>query len=155
MVSFGPNYLKILLLLWKVVIISEVGYYFKKTWDATKHHLGCENLWCSVLTSCAPSHHLVDTKYILVVVDYLSKWVKVVALPLNDSKLVIKFIKKHIFTRFGTTKAIISAGGKNFIYHLVKNLVAKYGVRHNVATDYHSQKSVQMEVSNREFKQNM
>ncbi len=73
-------------------------------------------------------------QYILVAVDYVSKWIEVVALPSNDSRVVIKFIKKHLFTRFGTLRAIISDGGKNFINHLVKNLLAKYGIRHKVAT---------------------
>ena len=67
--------------------------------------------------------------------------------------MVIKFIKKHIFTRFGTPRAIISDGGKHFINHLVKNLLDKYGIRHKVATTYHPQTSGQVEVSNREVKQ--
>ncbi|XP_049344024.1 uncharacterized protein LOC125808353 [Solanum verrucosum] len=92
-------------------------------------------------------------QYILVAVDYVSKWVKVVALPSNDARVVIKFIKKHIFTRFGTPRAIISDGGKHFINHLVKNLVVKYGIRHKVATAYHPQTNGQVEVSNREVKQ--
>ncbi|XP_049372496.1 uncharacterized protein LOC125837407 [Solanum verrucosum] len=88
-------------------------------------------------------------QYILVVVDYVSKWVDAVALPSNDSRVVIKFIKKHIFTRFGTPRAIISDGGKHFINNLVKNLLSKYGIRHKVATAYHPQTSGQVEVSNR------
>lgn len=92
-------------------------------------------------------------QYILVAVDYVSKWVEVVALPSNDSRVVIKFIKKHIFTRFGTPRAIISDGGKHFINHLVKNLLAKYESRHKVATTYHPQTSGQVEVSNRKVKQ--
>lgn len=50
-------------------------------------------------------------KYILVAVDYVSKWVEVVALKTNDGRVVVKFVKKHIFTRFGTPRAIISDGG--------------------------------------------
>nr|GFA03539.1 hypothetical protein [Tanacetum cinerariifolium] len=46
-------------------------------------------------------------KYILVAVDYLSKWVKAKALPTNDARVVIKFLKS-LFFRFGTPKAIIS-----------------------------------------------
>lgn len=61
--------------------------------------------------------------YILVAVDYLRKWVKTVSLPFNDSKVMIKFIKKHISTRFGTPRAIISDGGKHFSNNLVKNLL--------------------------------
>jgi len=36
--------------------------------------------------------------YILVAVKYVSKWVKVVALPTNNAKVVVKFLKKNIFT---------------------------------------------------------
>ena len=46
-------------------------------------------------------------EYILVAVDYVSKWVEAVALLTNDARVVIKFLKKHIFTRFGTPRALI------------------------------------------------
>ena len=63
-------------------------------------------------------------QFILVVVDYVSKWVEVVALPTNDAKVVIKFIREHIFTRFGTLRTIISDGGTHFINNLVHSLLA-------------------------------
>ncbi|GJT08469.1 retrovirus-related pol polyprotein from transposon TNT 1-94 [Tanacetum coccineum] len=46
-------------------------------------------------------------KYILVVVDYLSKWVKAKALPTNDARVVCRFLKS-LFARFGTPRTIIS-----------------------------------------------
>nr|GFB58674.1 reverse transcriptase domain-containing protein [Tanacetum cinerariifolium] len=52
-------------------------------------------------------------KYILVVVDYLSKWVEAKALPTNDARVVVKFLKS-LFSRFGTPKAIISDRGTHF-----------------------------------------
>ncbi|CAL2270862.1 unnamed protein product [Prunus armeniaca] len=42
--------------------------------------------------------------------DYVSKWVKAAALPTNNSKVVVKFLRKNIFTRFGVPRAIISDG---------------------------------------------
>ncbi|XP_070009466.1 uncharacterized protein [Nicotiana sylvestris] len=64
-------------------------------------------------------------KYIIVVVDYVSKWVGVAALPTNDAKVVVGFLKKNIFTRFGTPRAIISDGGTHFCNRAFKKLLAK------------------------------
>ncbi|GKF75334.1 reverse transcriptase domain-containing protein [Tanacetum coccineum] len=52
-------------------------------------------------------------KYILVVVDYLSKWVEAMALPINDARVVVKFLKS-LFARFGMPRAIISNHGTHF-----------------------------------------
>ena len=90
--------------------------------------------------------------YILVAVDYVSKWVEATALPTNDSKVVLNFLKRNIFTRFGTPRAIISDEGSHFCNKYFGALLAKYGVTHRVATAYHPQTSGQVEVSNREIK---
>ncbi|XP_070056963.1 uncharacterized protein [Nicotiana tomentosiformis] len=86
-------------------------------------------------------------KYILVVVGYVSKWVKAIALPTNDAKVVVNFMKKNIFTMFGTPRMIINDGGTYFCNKLLDNVLAKYGVKHKVATAYHPQTSGQVEVS--------
>ena len=90
--------------------------------------------------------------YILVAVEYVSKWVEAVALPKNDAKAVVKFLKKNIFTRFGTPRAIISDRGTHFCNKQFEALLSKYGVTHKIATPYHPQTSGQVEVSNREIK---
>ncbi|KAL5569425.1 hypothetical protein UlMin_026000 [Ulmus minor] len=91
-------------------------------------------------------------QYILVAVDYVSKWVEAGAFPTNDAKVVTRFLKKNIFTRFGTPRAIISDGGSHFCNRQFSALLTKYGVRHKVATPYHPQTSGQAEISNREIK---
>ncbi|XP_050908560.1 uncharacterized protein LOC127122233 [Lathyrus oleraceus] len=65
--------------------------------------------------------------YILVVVDYVSK--------------------------FGVPRALISDEGTHFLNHLMEKLLLKYNVKHQIATPYHPQTSVQVEVSNRQLKQ--
>ena len=76
-------------------------------------------------------------KYILVAVDYVSKWVEAIALANNEGNSVTGFIKKNIFSCFGTPRAIISVGGSDFCNKFFKGLLEKYGVHHNVATPYH------------------
>ena len=49
-------------------------------------------------------------KYILMEVDYVSKWVETISLVNNEGKSVTAFLKKNIFSRFGTPRAIISDG---------------------------------------------
>ena len=65
---------------------------------------------------------------------------------------MVKFIKKNIFVRFGTARAIISGGGSHFCNSQFESLLGKYGVKHRIATPYHSQTSGQVEVFNRELK---
>ena len=52
--------------------------------------------------------------YILLAVDYVSKWVEAVATPTNEAGFVVKFLKKNIFPRFGTPRTIISDQGTPF-----------------------------------------
>ena len=90
--------------------------------------------------------------YILVGVDYVSKWVEAVPCKAADHKVVLKFLKENIFSRFGVPKAIINDGGSHFCNKPFENLFSKYGVKHKVATPYHPQTSGQVELANREIK---
>nr|GEU52109.1 reverse transcriptase domain-containing protein [Tanacetum cinerariifolium] len=90
-------------------------------------------------------------KYILVAVDYLSKWVEAKALPTNDARVVVKFLKS-LFSRFGTPKAIISDRGTHFCNDQFAKVMTKYGVTHRLSTAYHPQMSGQVEVTNRDLK---
>ncbi|RVW46414.1 Retrovirus-related Pol polyprotein from transposon 297 [Vitis vinifera] len=84
-------------------------------------------------------------------VDYVSKWVEAVACKSNDHKVVLKFLKENIFSRFGIPRAIISDGGSHFCNKPFSTLLQKYGVRHKVSTPYHPQNG-QAELANREIK---
>ena len=72
--------------------------------------------------------------YILVGVDYVSKWVEAISCKSNDHRVVLKFLKENIFSRFGVPKAKINDGGTHFCNKSFETLLAKYGVKHKVAT---------------------
>ncbi|RVW58358.1 Pro-Pol polyprotein [Vitis vinifera] len=74
--------------------------------------------------------------YILVGVDYVSKWLEAIPCKRNDHRVVLKFLKEKHFSRFGVPKAIIRDGGTHFCKPF-ETLLAKYGVKHKVATPYH------------------
>nr|GEY46193.1 reverse transcriptase domain-containing protein [Tanacetum cinerariifolium] len=90
-------------------------------------------------------------KYILVAVDYLSKWVEAKALSTNDARVVVKFLKS-LFSRFGTPKAIISDRGTHFCNDQFARIMSKYRVTHRLSTACHPQISEQVEVTNHGLK---
>ena len=57
--------------------------------------------------------------YILLVIDYISKWVEAIPTRTNDAKVVANFLRSHIFTRFGTLRALITDGGTHFCKKLI------------------------------------
>ncbi|XP_058222963.1 uncharacterized protein LOC131332682 [Rhododendron vialii] len=90
--------------------------------------------------------------YILLAVDYVSKWVEAVATHTNDHKVVLDFLKEHILSQFGTPRAIISDQGSHFCNRPFAALMKKYGITHKVSTAYHPQTNGQAEIANREVK---
>jgi len=91
--------------------------------------------------------------YILVCVYYVTKWVEATACIANDALTVVNFLKKNIFPRFGTPRVLISDRGKHFCNKDLESVLARYSVKHKVATPYHPQTSGQIEVSHRQLKQ--
>ena len=82
----------------------------------------------------------------------MSKWVEAIPTRSNDHKVVLNFVKEHIFSRFGMPCAIISDGGLHFCKRSFENLLKKYGVTHKVSMAYHPQTNGQVELANREIK---
>ena len=69
-----------------------------------------------------------------------------------DAKVVLRFIRTNIFSRFGTSRAIVSDDGSHFCNKLFASLLAKYWVKHRVTLAYHPQSNGQAGVLNREIK---
>ncbi|GJV03978.1 reverse transcriptase domain-containing protein [Tanacetum coccineum] len=73
------------------------------------------------------------------------------ALPTNDARVVVKFLKS-LFSRFGAPRAIISDRGTHFCNDKFDRVMSKYGVTHRLSIAYHPQMSSQVEVTNRGLK---
>ena len=77
--------------------------------------------------------------YILLAVDYVSKWVKAIACPKNDANTVVGFLQRNILSRFETPKTIISDGGSHFANNVFEKLMYMYGIKHIISLAYHPQ----------------
>ncbi|GJX14004.1 reverse transcriptase domain-containing protein [Tanacetum coccineum] len=136
-----------------ILVVPDWNLPFKHMCDSMDFANICEifDVWGIDFMGPFPSSR--GNKYILVAVDYLSKWVEAKALPTNDARVVVKFLKS-LFARFGTPRAIISDRGTHFCNDQFAKVMSKYGVTHRLATAYHPQTSGQVEVSNREHNPN-
>ena len=90
--------------------------------------------------------------YILLAVDYVSKWVEAIPTRTNDAKVVAQFLRSNIFSRFGTPRTLITDNGTHFCNKVIDRVLQKYGVRHRTSLAYHPKSNGQAEVSNREIK---
>jgi soluble cytochrome b562 len=90
-------------------------------------------------------------EYILVAVDYVSKWVEALPCKAADAKHARQMFREVIFPRFGTPKMVISDGGSHFTEKTFRSFLKDLGARHNIATPYHPQTNG-AETSNKQIK---
>ena len=90
--------------------------------------------------------------YSLLVVDYVSKLVKVIACPINNSNTVVGFIQMNNLSRFGAPITIISEEGSHFANKLFAKLMSMYGVKHVMGLSYYPHSNGQvMSILNTHF----
>jgi hypothetical protein len=90
--------------------------------------------------------------YILVAMDYVSKWVEALPCKKAENMSSKRMFEEIIFPRFRVPRIVISDGGSHFIDKRFEQYLLKHGVHHNVATPYHPQTSGQAETSNKQIK---
>ena len=76
-------------------------------------------------------------QYILLVMDYVSKWVEAIACPRNDANTIVGFIQRNVLSRFGALRTIISDEGSHFANKLFAKLMSKYEIRYIMRLAYH------------------
>ena len=89
---------------------------------------------------------------IILIMDYVSKWVEAIACPINDANTVVGFIQRNILSRYGAPRTSISNEGSHFANKMFEKLLSRYGVIHVMGLAYHPQSNGQAEISNREIK---
>jgi hypothetical protein len=93
-----------------------------------------------------------NCEYILVAVDYVSKWLEALPCHATNAKNSKKMFEETIFSRFRVPRMVISDGGTHFTDKNFHKYLSKHGIRHNIATPYHPQTSGQAETSNKQIK---
>ncbi|GJY82355.1 reverse transcriptase domain-containing protein [Tanacetum coccineum] len=127
--------------------VYESGFYWPSIFRDAKDYVF--DIWG--LDFMGPFPDSRGNKYILFAVDYMFKWVKGKALPTNDTRVVVKFLK-GLFARFRVPKALLSDRGTHFCNSQLKKALLRYGVTHRISTAYHPQTNGQIEVTNRSIK---
>jgi transposase InsO family protein len=91
-------------------------------------------------------------EYILVAINYVSKWVQALPCQTADAMHSKSMFYEVIFPRYGVPRIVISDGGSHFIDETFWKALSEVGVDHQIATPYHPQTSGQAEVSNKQIK---
>jgi hypothetical protein len=90
-----------------------------------------------------PFPKLKNYEYILVAVDFVSKWVEAMPCKAADARNSKKIFEEIIFSRFGVPRMVISDGETHFTDKGFHRYLMKHGIHHNVVTPYHPQTSGQ------------
>nr|GEU77914.1 DNA-directed DNA polymerase [Tanacetum cinerariifolium] len=130
----------------------------QKTGNISKHeemplnniHV-CKNFNIWGIEFMGPFSKSYKFEYILVAVDYVSKWAEAQALPTNDALVVITFLKRLIY-HFRMPKALISDRGTHFCNKIIERTMKRYGINHRFSTSYHPQTSGQVKNTNKALK---
>jgi transposase InsO family protein len=88
-------------------------------------------------------------EYILVCIDYVTKWIEAKSLYSANGQSVVDFLFEEIFTRFGVPQEIVIDQGTQFTYNLVKSITEQYQIKHRKYSPCHPQANGQVESTNK------
>ena len=87
--------------------------------------------------------------WILVAIEYFTKWVEVVPLRKATGGAIANFIKENIIVRFGVPHRIISDNGTPFVNSEVRKMLEFYQVKHHRLSAYYPQGNGKVEATNK------
>lgn len=80
----------------------------------------------------------IHNKYILVVMNYGTKWLEAITLQMNTIVVTTKVILECIFTQFGNPLTLLTEEGVHFISDVIKHLTKHFQLKHTISTTYYS-----------------
>jgi hypothetical protein len=127
--------------------------YNQKIWShpAPLHHVvsvGPFGKWGIDFMTCHP-HSVGGHGYIIVAVDYFTKWAKAMPTFDNTRKTTTLFLFNHVISRFGVPQSIVTDHCSHFRYFMMSELTEKLGIRHDNSTPYYPQANGQVDAINK------
>ena len=87
-------------------------------------------------------------KFLVVGIDYFTKWVEAEALATISKKNIRNFVWRHIICRYGIPKVLISDNEKQFDNSAFKDFCSELGIKNHYSSSAHPQANGQVEVTN-------
>ncbi|XP_015087045.1 uncharacterized protein K02A2.6-like [Solanum pennellii] len=92
-------------------------------------------------------------RFILVAIDYFTKWVEAASYKSVTKKVVDDFVRNNLIYRFGMPESIITDNGANLNSHLMRDIYEKFKVTHRNSTAYRPQMNGVVEAANKNIKE--
>jgi hypothetical protein len=113
--------------------------------------IGPFSKWCIDFMQCKPTSVGGDG-YIIIVIDYFTKWAEDIPTFLNDGPIATIFFFNHITTHFGVPWAIVTDHGSHFQNQMMSELHTNLGFFHDNSSPYYPQDNGQVEAINKVLK---
>jgi len=91
-------------------------------------------------------------RFILVAIDYFTKWVKAASYANVTKQVVVRFIKNHIICHYGVPNKIITDNGTNLNNKMMKELCDDFKIEHHNSSPYIPQMNGAVEAANKNIK---
>lgn len=87
----------------------------------------------------SPAAKYTQARYIIVAIDYCTKWAEARATRKTDARSTAKFLYEQVISSFGCPLVIISDYGSHFVNEVIAVLLSEFLVIHHKSTPYYPQ----------------